>query len=64
MGETVGMALRYVMPCPLEVNLLPAKVMADKEFDRKKPFFIMAGIGLVINRFVLVVLFQQDNSSY
>ncbi|NLB55311.1 MAG: pilus assembly protein PilM, partial [Lentisphaerae bacterium] len=47
MGETVGVALRYVMPCPLEVNMLPAKVIAEKNFERKKPFFIIGGLGLI-----------------
>lgn len=62
MGETVGVALRYVMPCPLEVNLLPAKVMADKEFDRKKPFFIMAGIGLVLTALCWLFYFSRTTA--
>ena len=48
MGEAVGVGLRYALPCPLEINLLPPNIMADKTFQRKEPFFVAAGISLVL----------------
>jgi len=48
MGEAVGVGLRYALPCPLEINLLPASIMADKAFRRKQPFLVAAGIAGVL----------------
>jgi len=52
MGQLVGLALRRVLTCPIEINLMPPKVLEDKAFRRKQPMFISAAIGLVL---VLVV---------
>jgi type IV pilus assembly protein PilM len=51
MGEAVGVGLRYALPCPLEINLLPPHIKADKIFQSKEPFLVAAGIS-----FVLIVL--------
>lgn len=48
MGEVVGVGLRYALPCPLEINLLPPNIMADKVFKRKEPFLVAAGIASVL----------------
>jgi type IV pilus assembly protein PilM len=48
MGEAVGVGLRYALPCPLEINLLPPRIMADKIFKRKEPFLVAAGIASVL----------------
>jgi type IV pilus assembly protein PilM len=48
MGEAVGVGLRYAGPCPLEINLLPSNIMADKMFQRKEPFLVTAGVSLVL----------------
>jgi len=52
MGQLVGLALRRVLTCPIEINLMPPKVLADKAFRKKQPMFILAAIGLIL---VLVV---------
>ena len=48
MGEAVGVGLRYALPCPLEINLLPPNIKADKVFQSKEPFLVVAGISLVL----------------
>ncbi len=48
MGEAVGVGLRYSLPCPLEINLLPPHITAEKVFQRKKPVLVAAGICLVL----------------
>jgi type IV pilus assembly protein PilM len=48
MGEVVGVGLRYALPCPLEINLLPPNIMAEKIFRRKEPFLVAAGVSLVL----------------
>ncbi len=48
MGQVVGLALRKVLTCPIEINLMPPKVLAEKAFRRKYPMFIGAAVGLVL----------------
>lgn len=48
MGQVVGLALRRALTCPIEVNLMPPKVVAEKAFRRKQPMFIIAGVCLLL----------------
>ncbi len=48
LGEVVGLSLRRVLTCPIEINLMPPKVMSDKSFRRKQPMLLMAAYGLVL----------------
>src|SRR5438128_774669 len=41
-GELVGLALRAVTVCPMELNLLPASVVRRQELEKRRPFFIAA----------------------
>ncbi|MFH0952974.1 MAG: type IV pilus assembly protein PilM [Verrucomicrobiota bacterium] len=52
MGQVVGLALRRVLTCPIELNLMPPKVLADKAFRKKQPMFVLAAVALIV---VLVV---------
>ena len=47
MGEVVGMGLRHMLPCPVEINLLPPKLAAEKSFAKKQPYLVAAAVGLV-----------------
>ncbi len=42
MGQLVGLALRQMHTCPIEINLLPPKAEEEKKFKRKQPIFAMA----------------------
>ena len=42
MGATIGLALRSLHTCPIEINLLPSKTEEEKAFNAKKPFFAAA----------------------
>jgi type IV pilus assembly protein PilM len=42
LGELVGLALRSVTTCPMELTLLPASVVRRKELEKQRPFFIAA----------------------
>ena len=44
MGELVGLALRGISDCPMELNLRPAKVVRRHEMAVKRPFLIVAGV--------------------
>src|SRR5437899_1041587 len=42
LGEVVGLALRSITTCPMELNLLPASVVRRQELEKRRPFFIVA----------------------
>ena len=42
LGEVVGLALRAVASCPMELNLRPASVIRAHEVERRRPFLIGA----------------------
>ena len=48
MGQVVGLALRRVLTCPIEVNLMPPKVLAEKAFRKKQPMFVAAAMFLIV----------------
>src|SRR6266513_710260 len=48
LGELVGLALRTVTTCPIELNLRPANVVRIQELERRRPFFIMAAACVIL----------------
>jgi type IV pilus assembly protein PilM len=40
MGEVVGLALRALVSCPIELNLRPASVVRAQQVERRRPFLI------------------------
>ncbi len=42
LGELVGLALRSVTICPVELNLRPATVARRQDLEKRRPFFIAA----------------------
>ncbi len=48
MGEVVGLALRRAGHCPIEINLMPPDLVALKVFRRRKPYFALSAVGIVI----------------
>ncbi len=48
MGEVVGVGLRFALPCPLEINLVPARIQAEKAFRRKQPALVAALASLIL----------------
>lgn len=55
MGATVGLALRKLHTCPVEINLLPPKAEEEKRFKKKLPFFGMAALTALLALGVWVV---------
>src|SRR5439155_24735819 len=47
-GELVGLALRAVTVCPMELNLLPASVVLRQEVEKRRPFFIAAAACILL----------------
>ena len=44
LGEMVGLALRSVSSCPMELNLRPASVVKQHRLAEQRPYFITAGV--------------------
>jgi len=47
LGELVGLGLRSVSDCPMELNLRPASVVHAREMSARKPFLVLAGAALL-----------------
>ncbi len=47
-GEVVGLGLRNLAQCPVELNLVPKSIRSRQQFDQKKPYFIAAIFSLVL----------------
>jgi len=48
LGELVGLALRSVTACPMELNLRPAIVVRRHDLERRRPFFVAAAACILI----------------
>jgi type IV pilus assembly protein PilM len=47
-GEVVGLGLRSVAQCPVEMNLMPKSSLQRQQFVQKRPYFIAAVFSLVL----------------
>jgi cell division ATPase FtsA len=47
-GEIVGLGLRNVAQCPVELNLVPKSILKRQQFDQKKPYLMAAVFSLVL----------------
>jgi type IV pilus assembly protein PilM len=59
LGEVVGLGLRNLATCPVEMNLMPDSTLRWQAFNQKKPFFIATVISLVLVAFGVGFLFQK-----
>ena len=48
LGELVGLALRKVTTCPMELNLQPASVVRRQQLEQRRPFFAMAAACFIL----------------
>ncbi|MEY2556087.1 MAG: type pilus assembly protein PilM, partial [Verrucomicrobiota bacterium] len=48
LGELVGLALRSMSDCPVELNLRPAIVVRRQELEKRRPFFVMAAAAVIL----------------
>ncbi len=47
-GEVVGLALRRMSECPIEVNLLPQTIRARKQAQQRRPFLVGAAVSVLL----------------
>jgi type IV pilus assembly protein PilM len=62
MGEVVGLGLRNLAHCPVELNLMPESTRKWRAFNEKKPFLIATVFTIVVVVAVVGLLFQQLSS--
>ncbi len=46
-GEVVGLGLRSVAQCPVEMNLIPKTLLKKQQLNQKKPYFIASAFSLI-----------------
>lgn len=59
MGEVVGLGLRNLAHCPVELNLMPASTLSRQSFNQKKPYFIASVFSLVLVVAAVGLLFDK-----
>jgi len=47
-GETVGLALRGAVSCPMELNLRPASVVRRQRVAEQRPYLVLAAVCLLL----------------
>jgi type IV pilus assembly protein PilM len=58
LGEVVGVALRRIHTCPVEINLMPRAMVRRKTFERRLPFFAVTAATLILGVLVWWIFFQ------
>ncbi|MDD5139323.1 MAG: type IV pilus assembly protein PilM [Verrucomicrobiales bacterium] len=59
LGEVVGLGLRNLAHCPVEMNLMPDSTLRWQAFNQKKPYFIATVFSLVLVAFAVGFLFEK-----
>src|SRR5881394_2640905 len=59
MGEVVGLGLRNLAHCPVELNLMPDSTLKWQAFNQKKPYFIATVLSLVAGVLAIGFLFDK-----
>lgn len=59
LGEAVGLGLRNLAQCPVEMNLMPDSTLRWRTFNEKKPYLIATVFSLVLVAFAVGFLYQQ-----
>ncbi|MEI9864643.1 MAG: type IV pilus assembly protein PilM [Limisphaerales bacterium] len=59
LGEVVGLGLRNLAHCPVEMNLMPESTLRWQAFNQRKPYFIATVFCLVLVAFAVGYLFEK-----
>ena len=60
LGQVVGLALRRGLSCPIELNLMPKKVLREKQLKKRQPMIVGGCICRISGLAGLVCFFLQD----
>jgi type IV pilus assembly protein PilM len=59
LGEVVGLGLRNLANCPVELNLMPESTLRWQSFNQKKPYFIATLASLALMAVAVGFLFNK-----
>src|SRR6266851_2183591 len=59
MGEIVGLGLRNLAHCPVELNLMPESTLSWQSFNQKKPYLVASLMSLVAVVAAVGLLFDK-----
>jgi type IV pilus assembly protein PilM len=59
LGEVVGLGLRNLAHCPVEMNLMPESTLRWQAFDARKPYFMATVFSLVLVAFAVGFLYEK-----
>jgi type IV pilus assembly protein PilM len=59
LGEVVGLGLRNLAHCPVELNLMPKSSLKRREFAQKKPYLAAAVFCLILIVFAAYLFYNQ-----
>ena len=59
LGEVVGLGLRNLAHCPVELNLIPASTRKMQTFKEKQPYLIATVFSLVLMVAAMGFLFER-----
>jgi len=59
LGEVVGLGLRNLANCPVEMNLMPESTLRWQAFNQKKPYFLFSIFCVVFVAFTTGYLFSE-----
>ena len=58
-SEIIGLGLSYGLHCPVEINLVPDKIKQQRDFSRKRIYFISSAITIIM--LLVVNLYTMKN---
>lgn len=58
-GEVVGLGLRNLAECPLELDLIPTALARRQQFSQKKPYFVATAFTLALGVFSFGLYFSK-----
>jgi len=59
LGEVVGLGLRNLANCPVEMNLMPESTLRWQALNQKKPYLVATVFSLVLVLFIIGYLMEQ-----
>jgi type IV pilus assembly protein PilM len=59
LGEVVGLGLRNLAHCPVEMNLMPDSTLRWQAFNERKPYFMATIFSLVLVAFAVGFLYEK-----
>lgn len=62
LGEVVGLGIRNMANCPVELNLMPESTLRWQSFNQKKPYFIATLASLALMALAVGFLFNKLSS--